>query len=71
MNGLFAFARTGDDEEILTVVNCGDHAEELTLSDSYRDLLQDRSYRGTIAVASGERLLLQRACDRKDQQDNT
>ena len=61
VNGLYAFARTDEGEEILTVVNCGDQAEELMLEDSYRDLLQDRSYRGTIAVASGERLLLQKA----------
>lgn len=58
--GLFAFARSSADDEIITAVNTGEETRDLTLEDSYTDLLQGRNYRGTIALAPGERLLLQR-----------
>ena len=74
-DGLFAFARftetvggpgapaAGDEPdaaEIVTVVNCGEGEKELGLTGSYIDLLTGRAQSGSLTVAPGEALLLER-----------
>ena len=66
INGIYAFVRFDDDQEMMTAVNCGASEEIVIAGGQWKDLLTGKILSNNFTVIPGEILLLEKLQEEND-----